>query len=64
MDYSVRDRIRQLAAEYLQENDPTGWFEELYFRANGNETAIPWADLAVNPNLAIWLERNPGFRNR
>lgn len=58
MDYSVRDRIRQLAAEYLQENDPTGWFEELYFRANGNETAIPWADLAVNPNLAIWLERN------
>jgi SAM-dependent methyltransferase len=53
-----RNRVRQLAAIYLQEDDPTGWFEELYFSAQGNEAAIPWADLTVNPNLASWLDEN------
>jgi hypothetical protein len=28
-----RRRLRQLAAEYLAEGDPTGWFERLYEEA-------------------------------
>ena len=45
-----------MAAKYYDRNDPTGWFEELYNTAEGDETAIPWANLEVNPNLADWIE--------
>ncbi len=48
---------KQLAQTYLEANNPTGWFEELYTLANWDETAIPWADLTVNPNLSAWLQR-------
>ena len=53
-----RSRVKTLAHKYIDRNDPTGWFEELYSSANGRETAIPWADLTVNPNLAQWIEKN------
>ena len=51
-------KVRELSAQYIQQNDPTGWFEELYSDAKGNDSAIPWADLTVNPNLASWIENN------
>ena len=53
-----RTRARQIAAKFIQQNDPTGWFEELYSQAKGNSQEIPWADLTVNPNLAQWLDAN------
>ncbi len=53
-----RTRARQIAAKFIQQNDPTGWFEELYSQAQGNSQEIPWADLTVNPNLAQWLDAN------
>jgi SAM-dependent methyltransferase len=46
-----------LAEEYIRRGDDTGWFEELYRRAEGNPTAIPWVDLEANPNLVSWAER-------
>lgn len=52
-----RALARRLAAESLARGDATGWFEALYRAAAGNVAAVPWADLAVNPNLAVWLAR-------
>ncbi len=57
MKEQARARARQLAQEFAQRGDATGWFEELYTRAQGNEQAIHWADMEVNPNLAEWLDR-------
>lgn len=51
-------RVSNLAAKFLQQNDPTGWFEELYSQAKGDLTQIPWANLTVNPHLASWLAQN------
>ncbi|GHO45819.1 class I SAM-dependent methyltransferase [Ktedonospora formicarum] len=52
-----RMRVRQLASEYRQQGNATGWFEVLYNEAQGDERAIVWADMACNPNLLAWLER-------
>lgn len=51
-------KAQELAQRFYEVNDPTGWFEELYEGAKGDETAIPWANLEVNPNLASWIETN------
>jgi SAM-dependent methyltransferase len=50
-----RDAIRTLAAPYLQQGQPSGWFEPLYAQAEGDSLAIPWADLRPNKNLVRWL---------
>jgi SAM-dependent methyltransferase len=52
----ARAKARQLALEFVQRGDATGWFEELYTQAQGNEQAIHWADMEVNPNLVEWLD--------
>ncbi len=53
----IRNRTKQLAKEFIEKGDPLGWFERLYETADGDEKAVPWADMTVNPNLAEWLER-------
>ena len=50
-------RVQELAQQSYARNDPTGWFEELYTAAVGDESAIPWAKLQVNPSLASWIEK-------
>ena len=52
-----RDDVRRLASEWIGRGDATGWFEELYRRAGGSWSEIPWADLAPNPYLIEWLDR-------
>lgn len=51
------NRVKQLAHEFIEKDDPLGWFDQLYETANGDEKAVPWADMTVNLNLAEWLER-------
>ena len=51
-------KVSELSARYLQQDDPTGWFEELYSQAGGDCEQIPWAKLTVNPHLATWLMTN------
>ena len=51
-------KVSTLAAQFLQKNDPTGWFEELYSQAKGNSAEIPWAKSTVNSHLADWLNKN------
>ena len=51
-----RSTVRRVAAESLARGDATGWFETVYQLAEGDASAIPWADGQINPNLAPWLE--------
>jgi len=53
-----RQRAQQLASEFLACADPTGWFEVLYAEAGSNYAAVPWADLAPNPNLVDWVTKH------
>lgn len=49
-----RHRAQQLASEFLARADANGWFEALYAEAGHDYAAVPWADLASNPNLVEW----------
>jgi 2-polyprenyl-3-methyl-5-hydroxy-6-metoxy-1,4-benzoquinol methylase len=52
-----RTVARQLAQEFISQGKPLDWFEALYRRADGASSAIPWADMAPNPNLVEWLDQ-------
>lgn len=54
----MKEIIRQLSQKYLENNQPSGWFEELYTLANQNPDKIPWALLQPNPHLQQWLNQN------
>lgn len=54
----MKDFIRQLSQKYLENNQPSGWFEELYTLANHNPEKIPWALLKPNPYLQQWVTEN------
>jgi SAM-dependent methyltransferase len=54
-----RARVRQLAAEYIQKGDPTGWFDALYQEAQSGGATIPWADMEPNPRLLEFWKTHP-----
>jgi 2-polyprenyl-3-methyl-5-hydroxy-6-metoxy-1,4-benzoquinol methylase len=54
-----RTRARQLAREFNDKNDPTGWFEQLYREADQGTTQVPWADLRPNINLLNYAAAHP-----
>ena len=53
----TRERTRQLQSEFSAREDPLGWFDALYREANGDASAIPWADLQDNPLFVEWRDR-------
>ncbi|WFP60417.1 class I SAM-dependent methyltransferase [Mesorhizobium sp. WSM4904] len=55
---------RQLAARSLANDDPTGWFEELYRAAEAGEAQVPWERAAPNALLAEWLASSDGHGKR
>ncbi len=54
-----RTRARDLAREYTEKNDPTGWFEQLYQEAEAGKSDLPWADLKPNINLMDFAAAHP-----
>lgn len=54
---SNRSTARKLASDAVSAGRPLDWFDELYRIAEGDESAILWADMTVNPNLHDWLKR-------
>lgn len=54
----MKEIIHNLSQKYLENNQPSGWFEELYTLANHNPEKIPWALLKPNPYLQQWLTEN------
>jgi SAM-dependent methyltransferase len=53
-----RARARELAAEFLQKGDPTGWFDVLYKEAEAGKSVVPWADKGRNPGLVEFWRAN------
>ncbi|MCA8925650.1 MAG: class I SAM-dependent methyltransferase [Planctomycetes bacterium] len=53
----TRRRARELRDHALAAGEPTAWFERLYAHAGEDPASIPWADLAPNPHLVEWCER-------
>jgi len=51
-----RARARELAEEFAKKGNATGWFEELYAEAAGDNEKIPWADLEPNKYFNGWAE--------
>ncbi|MGH3424905.1 MAG: hypothetical protein ACRDO8_09260, partial [Nocardioidaceae bacterium] len=51
------ERTRQLAAESLAADDPTGWFERLYVAAEAGEAVVPWDRDTPHQMLVDWVER-------
>lgn len=54
----LRERVREIQADYAERGDVTGWFEALYKEAEGNNEVIPWADLEPNVYFRKWAEAN------
>ncbi len=54
-----RARARELAAQFLQNGDPTGWFEALYREGEQGKSIVPWAHLCPNPHLLRFWEAHP-----
>ncbi|HEX8636866.1 MAG TPA: class I SAM-dependent methyltransferase [Pyrinomonadaceae bacterium] len=61
--HDARERTKEIAAEYLEKGDATGWFEALYREAAGDNERIPWADLAPNKFLALYAEQTDLWGN-
>ncbi|HEV8592802.1 MAG TPA: rhodanese-like domain-containing protein [Pyrinomonadaceae bacterium] len=56
-DFDKRVRAREIAAEFAEKGDATGWFDALYKEAAGNNEVIPWADLEPNRYFKAWAEK-------
>jgi SAM-dependent methyltransferase len=56
-EFDVRERTKKLAAGYLEKGDATGWFDELYRQAEGDNEMIPWADLEPNRFFVEFAEK-------
>jgi len=54
----IRAKQRELANEFASRGDATGWFEELYKAAEGDNEKISWADLEPNRFLRAWAEKS------
>lgn len=58
---ALKQRINPLDRDLLADNpDRTQFFESVYDMADGDAAAVPWADLAPKPEVASWLQQNPG----
>ncbi|MEV6138418.1 class I SAM-dependent methyltransferase [Nocardia sp. NPDC051990] len=47
----------RLAAKSLAQDDPTGWFEQLYAEAAAGAAIVPWDRDQPNPMVVEWTER-------
>ena len=53
------EKYREMVRLHQERDDPTGWFDAIYSSAEGDHSAVFWADLTPNPCLAEWLKVNP-----
>lgn len=49
---------KKMVKTYQENNDPTGWFENIYKGAKGDYKSVFWADLEPSPYLINWLNEN------
>ncbi|MEO8647847.1 MAG: class I SAM-dependent methyltransferase [Acidobacteriota bacterium] len=53
-----RARAREIAADFAERGDATGWFDAFYKEAAGDNQKIPWADLEPNRFFKEWAEQH------
>jgi SAM-dependent methyltransferase len=51
-------KLMQFIDESLQRGAPANWFQELYARAGGDASAIPWANQAPRQLFVSWAEQH------
>lgn len=49
---------KKMVKTYQENNDPTGWFENIYAEVNGDYKSVFWADLEPSAYLVEWLEKD------
>jgi 2-polyprenyl-3-methyl-5-hydroxy-6-metoxy-1,4-benzoquinol methylase len=54
-----RRRARELAAQFIQRGDPTGWFEALYREGEEGKSTVPWVDYHPTPPLVGFWVKHP-----
>jgi len=47
---------KNMVKDFQQRDNPFGWFNSIYTDAEGDYTAVFWADLESNPYLLDWLQ--------
>ena len=52
-------KYKEMVREHQERDDPFGWFDSIYTDAEGDHSAVFWADLAPNPYLLEWLDKHP-----
>ncbi|PJF22095.1 MAG: SAM-dependent methyltransferase [Phototrophicales bacterium] len=50
--------VSQLIRDAWDNNDPYGWFEQLYTHAQKGDASVPWALMQPNPDLVQWLDQH------
>jgi SAM-dependent methyltransferase len=60
----ARKIVQQKAEAHIKNNNPLGWFEDVYASAQGNELVIPWASLSPNSFMRDWLDEHPFPRGK
>lgn len=57
----TREELSNLPGNYAENSDGRSvFFDAVYDRADGDEAAVPWADLAPKPQLLSYLNAHPG----
>ncbi|CAI8193718.1 MAG: class I SAM-dependent methyltransferase [Sulfurovum sp.] len=51
-------KYSKMVKTYQENNNPTGWFDDIYKSANGDYKKVFWADLEPSPYLVSWLKKN------
>lgn len=52
---TIKEKVKLLAQESLQNSEPSGWFDILYEQAGDDATQIPWAKMQPYPYFQNWL---------
>jgi len=47
---------KKMVKSYQERDKPTGWFDRIYTDAQGDYSAVFWADLEPGPYLLKWLQ--------
>lgn len=56
---ALQQKIKSLANNALEQENPSSWFEPLYAEAQGNTDQVPWAKNQAHPYLQQWLSTYP-----
>ncbi len=50
----LREKMKQIAAEYIEKGDFYGWFDKIYRETETDSEQIPWVDFEPNRFLVEW----------